>query len=178
MQETYLPEFCLKPILILGCGNILFGDDGFGPAVIAHLQENYPIPEYACLIDAGTGARKFLFTLSLSDKKPQEIIIIDAIDKGKPAGELFEISVNDIPIEKTDDFSMHQGPTTNLLKEMKEKHNVNVRVIACQVANIPAEISAGLSKPLKKAVPLLSSIIHAELFRTNLTAVLRKTIAQ
>lgn len=165
MQETYLPEFCLKPVLILGCGNILFGDDGFGPAVVSYLREHYQMPEHVCLIDAGTGARKYLFTLSLSEIRPKEIIIIDAVDKGKPAGELFEISVDDIPFEKTDDFSMHQAPTSNLLKEMREKNGVNVRVLACQVAGIPAEISAGLSEPLKKAVPLLSSKIHSEFFK-------------
>lgn len=164
MQDNYLPEFCLKPILILGCGNILFGDDGFGPAVIDYLQKHYQIPEHICLLDAGTGARKYLFTLALSDERPKEIVIIDAVDKGMPVGELFEISIDDIPLEKADDFSMHQAPTSNLLKEIKEKNNVKVRVLACQVASIPAEINSGLSEPLEKAVPLLSSIIHSEYF--------------
>jgi coenzyme F420 hydrogenase subunit delta len=165
MQETYLPEFCLKPVLILGCGNILFGDDGFGPAVVAYLREHYHIPEHVCLIDAGTGARKYLFTLSLSDTRPREIIVVDAVDKGKPAGEIFEITIDDIPFEKTDDFSMHQAPSSNLLKEMRKNHGVIVRVIACQVASIPAEMSTGLSEPLQKAVPLLSSKIHSEFFQ-------------
>ena len=34
-----------KNILIFGCGNILFGDDGFGAAVVKHLQENYAMTE-------------------------------------------------------------------------------------------------------------------------------------
>jgi coenzyme F420 hydrogenase subunit delta len=165
MHENYLPEFCIKPVLILGCGNILFGDDGFGPAVVAYLLEYYKIPEHVCLIDAGTGARKYLFTLSLSDVCPKEIIIIDAVDKGKPAGEIFEITIDDIPFEKTDDFSMHQAPTSNLLKEMREKNGVIVRVFACQAASIPAEISTGLSEPLQKAVPQMSSMIRAEFFQ-------------
>ncbi len=27
------PEWYDKSVLILGCGNVLFGDDGFGPAI-------------------------------------------------------------------------------------------------------------------------------------------------
>ncbi len=164
MQDNYLPEFCLKPILILGCGNILFGDDGFGPAVVEHLQKNYKIPEHICLIDIGTGARKILFTLALSEKRPEEIVVIDAVDKGRPAGEIFEISVDEIPFEKTDDFSMHQAPTSNLLKEIKEKCNIKIRVMVCQVAHIPEEINSGLSEPLEKAVTLLSKKISSEYF--------------
>lgn len=164
MQDNYLPEFCLKPILILGCGNILYGDDGFGPAVIEYLQKHCKVPEHICLVDAGTGARKILFTLALSEKRPEEIIVIDSVDKGKKAGEIFEISVGEVPLEKMDDFSMHQAPTSNLLKEIKEKCNVKVRVLVCQVAHVPEEMSLGLSEPLKKAVPLLSSKISSEYF--------------
>ncbi len=164
MTDKYLPEFCLKPILILGCGNVLFGDDGFGPAVVEYLQKHYMIPEHICLIDAGTGARKILFTLTLSEKRPEEIIVIDAVDKGRPAGEIFEISIDEIPLEKTDDFSMHHAPTSNLLKDVKEKCNVKIRVLVCQVAHIPEEIGSGLSEPIRKAVPLISEKISSEYF--------------
>lgn len=165
MHDDYLPEFCRKPVLIIGCGNILFGDDGFGPAVVRRLYEHYTIPGHVCLIDAGTGVRNILFTLALSEKRPEEIVVIDAVDKGLQPGELFEISIDDIPLEKADDFSMHQAPTSNLLKEIKEKCGVTVRVLACQVADIPEEMRTGLSGPLERAVPLLASMISAEYFR-------------
>ena len=167
MDNDYLPDFCRKPVLIIGCGNILFGDDGFGPAVVRHLCEHYTIPGHVCLIDAGTGVRNILFTLALSEKRPEEIIVIDAVDKGLQPGELFEISIDDIPLEKTDDFSMHQAPTSNLLKEMKERCNVTVRVLACQVTAIPEEMRSGLSGPLERAIPLLSSRISAEYFNRH-----------
>ncbi len=165
MQDNdFLPEFCVKPILILGCGNVLFGDDGFGPAVVEHLEKHYKIPEHICLMDVGTAVRQILFTIALSEKKPEEIIIIDAVDKGRKAGEIFEILIHEIPAEKTDDFSMHQAPTSNLLKEIKEKCNVKIRVLVCQIAYIPKEISSGLSEPLEIAVPLLCSKISSEYF--------------
>lgn len=164
MQNNYLPEFCIKPILILGCGNVLFGDDGFGPAVVEYLEKHYKIPEHICILDVGTGVRKILFTIALSENKPLEIIIIDAVDKGRKAGEIFEMLIDEIPTEKTDNFSMHQAPTSNLLKELKEKCNIKIRVFACQVALIPREMNFGLSEPLQQAVPLLSSKISEEYF--------------
>ena len=32
-------KYCTKRILVMGAGNILFGDDGFGPAVVEELQK-------------------------------------------------------------------------------------------------------------------------------------------
>jgi coenzyme F420 hydrogenase subunit delta len=46
-----------KSTLVFGWGNILFGDDGFGPAVVKYLQDNYPLPEEVLALDAGTSYR-------------------------------------------------------------------------------------------------------------------------
>ncbi len=48
----YMTNYWNKEILILGCGNVLFGDDGFGPAVAEHLLKNFEIPSKACVINA------------------------------------------------------------------------------------------------------------------------------
>lgn len=153
------PEYCQKSTIVIGCGNILLGDDGFGPRVIEHLKKNYVIPPKTCVIDAGTGVRKILFDLILSLKKPGKIIIIDAIDKDKNPGEVFEILLDHIPREKTTDFSLHLAPSINLLKELKDLCQVEVIVLACQPAHIPEEVRPGLSKTLKKKVPDVSRLI-------------------
>ena len=85
-MTDYIPDVYKKDVIILGCGNILFGDDGFGPEVIKYLEENYDIPENICAFDTGTGVREILFDIVLAEKKPQKIIIIDAVDVGKKIG--------------------------------------------------------------------------------------------
>ncbi len=47
-------ELFTKPILIFGCGNVLFGDDGFGPAAIEHLHQHHDLPETIMAEDVGT----------------------------------------------------------------------------------------------------------------------------
>jgi len=160
------PIYCRKEILIAGVGNKLFGDDGFGPEVIKYLESHYSIPENICLADAGTGIRKILFTLSLSEVRPRIIVIIDAVDKGRKPGELFDISLDEIPTEKTDDFSIHQVPSSNLLKELQDLCSVKVIVKVCQIQTIPETIQPGLSEPVKKAVPLMAQRIAEECFDT------------
>jgi coenzyme F420 hydrogenase subunit delta len=159
-----IPVYCQKEILIAGVGNILFGDDGFGPEVIDYLENNYDIPENVCLADAGTGIRRILFTISLSEIQPKVIVIIDAVDKGKKPGEIFDIHLDEIPVEKIDDFSIHQVPSSNLLKELQDLCNVKVIIKVCQIQSIPDTIQSGLSDPLKKAVLLLAKKIADEYF--------------
>jgi coenzyme F420 hydrogenase subunit delta len=55
-------------IIVVGCGNVLFKDDGFGPAVIEALEEYFKEhedekPENVMFIDAGTGGPHFVFSL-------------------------------------------------------------------------------------------------------------------
>ncbi|MGD8537968.1 MAG: hydrogenase maturation protease [Candidatus Aminicenantes bacterium] len=165
MEE--FPSYCRKEILIVGVGNKLFGDDGFGPEVIEYLESHFTIPENVCLADAGTGIRRILFTITLSDVHPKVIVVIDAVDKGREPGEIFDISLDEIPFEKIDDFSIHQVPSSNLLKELKDLCSVEVIVKVCQVKEIPDTIKSGLSEPLQKAVPLMAQSIADEFFRVT-----------
>lgn len=150
--EECIPEIYSKEVLVIGVGNILFGDDGFGPEVARRLERDGTLPEDAMAVDAGTGARKILFDITLCDRRPGLIVIVDAMDCGKMPGELFEMRAEDLPHVKLDDFSMHQLPASNLLRELQDLCDVQVRIIACQVACIPGSIAPGLSPPVEGAV--------------------------
>jgi coenzyme F420 hydrogenase subunit delta len=164
-MQNNIPDRYRKPILILGCGNILFGDDGFGPQVVEYLENNYSIPGNVEVINAGCSVRNILFDVVLSPKKPDKIIIIDALDVGKIPGEVFEIKIEDIPEKKIDDFSMHQLPTSNLLKELKDQCKVYIKIFSCQVENIPESVFIGISKVLLDSIPRVCKLIMDEIKR-------------
>ncbi len=122
------PEWYDKSILILGCGNVLFGDDGFGPAVAQQLQRDFKVPAEICVLDTGTSVREILFDTILADKKPSKIIIIDAMDCGRKPGELFWPDLDSFPEVKLDDFSLHQVSTSNMLRELPDLCDIKVIV--------------------------------------------------
>ena len=159
-----LPDFCLKPTLILGCGNMLFGDDGFGCELVDYLELHYQVPEAVCLLDVGTGVRKLLFTLCLSAERPGRILVLDALDVGRPPGEIVEIDPAGIPAIKLDDFSLHQIPTSNLLRELEMHCGVEVRVLACQTGPLPEVVRPGLSVEVRAALPSAAAWVAREYF--------------
>lgn len=146
------PHWYDKAVLILGCGNVLIGDDGFGPAVVGRLSENHSIPPDVCVLDAGTSVREILFDTILSEKKPETIVVVDAMDCGRKPGELFWLQIDALPQAKLDDFSMHQIPTSNLLRELRDLCGIEVLVMACQVSGPTDSVTPGLSIPVQKAV--------------------------
>jgi coenzyme F420 hydrogenase subunit delta len=159
-----ISELFEKRVLIFGCGNILFGDDGFGPVVIKNLKEHYQLPEDVLALDVGTSIRDILFDLILSDKKPAKIFIIDAVDYlDREPGEIFEIPVEGIPEKKTSDFSLHQFPTVNMLQELKDHSPIDVKILVGQVESIPDEVTPGLSPSMGDAVEALCQRLMTEL---------------
>lgn len=148
------PEARYNDIIVFGCGNILFGDDGFGPSVADYLQNYTQLPENVSVINAGTSVKGILFDLILSEQRPKKIIVIDAVDAKRRPGEVFTISVDDLPHNKIDDYTLHQMPTSNMLKELKEFCHVDVTIIAGQVEHIPESVRPGLSNVLKESVAI------------------------
>lgn len=147
MSESldYTPDYCRKHIAVLGCGNVLFGDDGFGPAVIDYLLSGNNFPENACLVNAGSSVREILFNIMLSQQKPRQIIIVDTMSCGQEPGTIMELDLDLIPVNKRDDFSMHQIPTSNLLRELRDACGIGVRLIVFEPYAIPPEVAVGLS---------------------------------
>ena len=157
------PDYYARQTLVLGCGNILFGDDGFGPAVADYLADNYRIPDDTAVLNLGLSTRGFIFDILLAEARPKRIIIVDAMSySGRKAGEIFETPLDDLVREKIDDFSLHQGPTSNLLRELRDLCGVEIVIIACQPQYIPQEMTRGLSAPLRKAVPEASALIYGK----------------
>ena len=158
MSDKDIPEYASKRVLTLGVGNVLFGDDGFGPAAADYLLSNCRIPEDVYVMDAGISAGDILFNIALSPKKPKKIIILDAVKMRKKPGTVFKLSINDLPASKLTDFSTHFFPATSILKDLQGQMNIEIVIVACQAKKVTKAVSQGLSKEVEKALPKASSM--------------------
>ena len=139
--------------VILGCGNVLLGDDGFGPAVIDRL-ERAGLPPQVEAIDAGTSVREYLLDALMAPVlRPRMLIVVDATyRKGLEAGTVVECRPSDLSCCKVHDFSLHQFPTVNLLSELEEETGIEVILMLAQAETIPEAIAPGLTSTMEQAV--------------------------
>ena len=169
-MDEILPDHCAKDVVVLCCGNVLFGDDGFGPVVAERLNAEGGIPTWAVVIDAGTAVRELLFDMVLSERRPRLVVVVDAVDLQRTPGEVFEIPLEGIPRVQVSEFSVHQAPTSNLLQELQEVGAVSVAVIVCQVTGIPEEMTEGLSPEVAAAVDRAAQLVRNRFLREQALA--------
>ncbi len=139
-------------MLLLGVGNVLFGDDGFGPEALTHFTDNYELPEDVHAMDVGTGVRKVLFALSLSEQVPEQIFILDAVDGGAGDGKIGEVPLESLSSGESGGFSLHHAPSGNLLRELRDRRGVKVHIVACDVGAVPEVVQPGLSPAVRQGV--------------------------
>lgn len=72
--------------LIIGCGNLLRGDDAVGPVLIRRLWE-LGLPEGVNCADGGTGGMDVAFQM----RGVRHVILVDACVSGSEPGSLFKL---------------------------------------------------------------------------------------
>jgi coenzyme F420 hydrogenase subunit delta len=135
-------------IVVAGCGNPLYADDGFGPAVIEELKKVF-LPGNVKAVDAGTAGPCFLFSM-LDPDKTKKLIIIDIVDFGSVPGKTTVMKLKDNPPGMLRDAT--PGGVSDSLNSIKK--SIEVIVIGCQPKKIPGPVmEIGLSGEVRKAVP-------------------------
>ena len=150
--------------LVVGCGNVLFKDDGFGPMVIHALEDYFKEndiekTEDTQFIDAGTGATHFIF--SMPDDNWKKVIVVDVVEWNAEPGTLKIFSPYDMPKGKYE--NAHTWPVEEPLHDLVDM-GIEVVIVGCKPAEITApDVDMGLTEPVEAAIPKAIEMILNEL---------------
>ena len=151
-EGCVVPDFCSADTLIIGCGNRLLGDDGFGPELVDSLRARMEDRRNVFLIDAGTGMSRLLFDIVLAERKPTRIIVADAMRRGASPGSVCCLRASELTPRVSSSALGHQEPTSVLLKELSDLPGIEVFVLAAEPERMPDEVSPGLSPAMRGAI--------------------------
>jgi hydrogenase maturation protease len=91
-------------IMIMGVGNILLSDEGFGIRVVETLEARYDFPDNVSVVDGGVLGINLMGVIAGAD----QLIVVDVIrNKGNP-GDLYRIAGSAIPERIRAKNSLHQ----------------------------------------------------------------------
>lgn len=82
-----------KRVLILGIGNVLWADEGFGVRCVERMAERVSLPENVTLLDGGTQGLYLLPFL----EDAEILIVFDAVDYGMKPGEMKIVEGDEVP---------------------------------------------------------------------------------
>ena len=166
MEKSDLTLSYFKEIMVLGCGNILFADDGFSVHVIEKLQEllSEEEKEKIALVDAGAGAPQQVLSLIDETSGIKKMIVVDVIDYGLNPGDIRILKKEDLPNPNHDRIDIHDWPLAGILREVCDKYNIDLRIIGCQAKYLSEpDVSIGLSEEVQEAVDRAVDIILKEI---------------
>ncbi|MBQ7704868.1 MAG: HyaD/HybD family hydrogenase maturation endopeptidase [Selenomonadaceae bacterium] len=139
----------VKEITVLGIGNTILTDEGFGVKVVEYLRENYKFPDNVNLIDGGTlGVELQHFIIGT-----QKLLIIDSIDGGVEAGTTFHLRDGEILKHFTQKISAHEIGIQDILTmlEITGKKIPCVELLGAQPYSLDAGIN--LTPQMQKLLP-------------------------
>ncbi len=143
---------------IIGIGNLLLKDEGFGIHFIDHLRKKYIFDSNIRVIDGSTMGYGLLDDIFNLDN----IIVIDALKTNEKPGSIFKFDSKNLPVglmKKT----AHDVEFIDVITMCKlQGHSPNITIYAISPEDY-AGVGTDISFPLKKAIPILENLVLEEI---------------
>ena len=136
-----------ETICVLGIGNVLWADEGFGVRCIEALQQRYEFAPHVSLVDGGTQGLYLIQHVQQATR----LLIFDAIDYGLAPGELKLVEDEDVPrFMGAKKMSLHQTGFQEVLSLalLTEQYPRTVLLVGCQPQEL--EDYGGSLRPIVK----------------------------
>ena len=142
-------------VAVCGIGNRIRGDDGVGPETIAALRGNVDERD-VLLVDCERSPENFLG--ELQKFSPEKVILIDAVDLGKPPG---SIGLVDIHTIKKQTMSTHKLPLNLFIDYLQARMRFKLLFIGIQPKQ--TGLDTDMSEECRQAIPLVRELVKQHL---------------
>jgi len=100
-----------REALVIGIGNVLWADEGFGVRAVEAVHAAFAFPEGVVLMDGGTQGMNLLEDVAIS----RRVLVLDAVDYGLPPGSLKVLRDDEVPAWGRAKISPHQTGFNDVL---------------------------------------------------------------
>ncbi len=160
MARTDIEDFDpSKPVLsgidtlIIGCGNILRGDDATGPVLIRRMWER-GLPEGVHCADGGTGGMDVAFQM----RSVPHVILVDACQSGSEPGAIFEVPGEEVEqLPPVDGINLHAFRWDHAIAfgRWLLKDDYPEKITVYLIEGMEFEVGEGLSPAVDSAITKL-----------------------
>jgi hydrogenase maturation protease len=140
---------------VLGIGNLLWSDEGFGVRAVEAFHARHALPENVSVVDGGTQGLYLLDAVCAA----QQVLVFDAIDYALPPGTLRVLRDAEVPTWSDTTMSLHQASFMELLSlaQLRGRFPQRITVIGVQpevMDDLGGSLSAVVRGRLDEAVDL------------------------
>lgn len=154
------------PLLVLGLGNVLCGDDGAGVIALHRLRRYYELPDDVRLVDGGTLGLDLLALVAASDR----VVIIDAVRADDPPGTIVVLEDDEVAPAVYERLSPHQVGVADLIAGASLVDEYPDDVVIVGVVPETTDLQFGCSPAVEANLPALLDRVIAELAQRGASA--------
>jgi hydrogenase maturation protease len=149
-------------VLVLGIGNLLWADEGFGVRAVQALHQAYAVPASVQLVDGGTQGLYLLEAVCSAS----HVLVLDAIDYGLPPGTLRVFRDDAVPVWSDTVMSLHQASFQELLSlaRLRGRFPERITLVGVQPAVLD-DLGGSLSDVVRSRVDEAVALAVEELVR-------------
>lgn len=155
----------MEKVTVLGVGNILLSDEGFGVRVTEYLLRRFRFSDSVEVIDGGTMGYELLRFLHGTDK----LILVDAIKGSHPPGTVYRFTGEEVKTYYRQKVSMHQLGIQEVLTMLNISDKPIAEMIVLGVQPASLEMSLDLSHVTAPLVETVSIEIVKQLSIWNIS---------
>jgi hydrogenase maturation protease len=162
----------MRQALVLGIGNVLWADEGFGVRCVEAFQQAWQMPPGVTTLDGGTQG---LYLLPYVEET-RRLLVFDAIDFGLPPGPLRVLENGDVPqFMGAKKMSLHQTGFQEVLACASLKGWTPDALVLIGVQPVELEDFGGSLRPAVRAqIPVAIDLALARLASWGLPATPRR----
>ena len=153
-------------VTVIGVGNPLMSDDGFGLQVLNELRRSPGISPRIELVDGGTWGMNLLPTI----EDAQALIFVDAINMGLPPGTPVVLERPALPRFLETKLSPHEIALRDVITLADLRGNLPERTVAIGVQPEHVRLGRALSPKVAAQLRLIAGVVEARCWRWELTA--------
>lgn len=149
----------MTEITVLGIGNIILRDEGFGVSVVEALQQEYLFPKNVQVIDGGTLGAELMYFIEGTKK----LIVIDAISGNRAPGTFFRFDAEAVQAYFQDKVSMHEIGIQDVLAALQVMGKAVEDVVVFGYQPFSLEAGVGLTPKMAAFVAPAKDIVLEQL---------------
>lgn len=148
-----------QKITVLGLGNILLEDEGFGVHFLRHIEGRYAFDASVRLVDGGTLAYKLLDVICGSDR----VILIDAIKIDDEPGSLYRFTREEMELHMPPPTSAHEVEFLDVLCQAELMGELPETTFLCIVPESYGSMVLQMTRSMTDAFPRMEELLLEEL---------------
>ena len=148
-----------KRITILGLGNILLSDEGFGVHFVRHIENKYSMPENIEIIDGGVMGYVLLDIFDRSDV----MIVIDCIKLDDEPGSIFRFTNEEFLTKIPPPTSAHEVKFADVMIKAEMMADLPDMIFLCIIPKQYKDMDLEMTDELKTRIPVMEGLLLKEL---------------